>query len=322
MKRLLSIVLAVVLSLSLCACSKQKRQNEKLTIVTTVFAVYDFAREIGGDCIDAKLLLKPGAEAHSYEPTPQDIVSISESDVFIYVGGENDEWVEEILESIDTDGITCLKLMDCIDKKYAEEEVEGMEVHEHHEEEENPDEEHGEEHEEWDEHVWTSPVNAIAISSRMMDVFSRLDSKNAAVYKKNFNEYSEKLSHLDTQIREVISGSKRKKIIFGDRFPLRYFVEEYGLSYYAAFPGCASNNEASAATIAFLVDKVREDDIPVVFKIELTNENMAKTIAEENNAKILTFYSMHNISKDDYDNGESYYSLMNKNLESLKEALN
>lgn len=322
MKRLLSIVLAVVLSLSLCACSKQKRQNEKLTIVTTVFAVYDFAREIGVDCIDAKLLLKPGAEAHSYEPTPQDIVSISESDVFIYVGGENDEWVEEILESIDTDGITCLKLMDCIDKKYAEEEVEGMEVHEHHEEEENPDEEHEEEHEEWDEHVWTSPVNAIEISSRMMDVFSRLDSKNAAVYKDNFNEYSEKLSHLDTQIREVISGSKRKEIIFGDRFPLRYFVEEYGLSYYAAFPGCASNNEASAATIAFLVDKVREDEIPVVFKIELTNENMAKTIAEENNAKILTFYSMHNISKDDYDNGESYYSLMNKNLESLKEALN
>lgn len=316
MKRLLSIVLAVVLSLSVCACSKQKRQNEKLTIVTTVFAVYDFAREIGGDCIDAKLLLKPGAEAHSYEPTPQDIVSISESDVFIYVGGENDEWVEEILESVDTDGITCLKLMDCIDKKYAEEEVEGMEVHEHHEEE------HEEEHEEWDEHVWTSPVNAIAISSRMMDVFSRLDSKNAAVYKDNFNEYSEKLSHLDTQIREVISGSKRKEIIFGDRFPLRYFVEEYGLSYYAAFPGCASNNEASAATIAFLVDKVREDEIPVVFKIELTNENMAKTIAEENNAKILTFYSMHNISKDDYDNGESYYSLMNKNLESLKEALN
>ena len=197
-----------------------------------------------------------------------------------------------------------------------------MEVHEHHEEEENPHEEHEEEHEEWDEHVWTSPVNAIAISSRMMDVFSRLDSKNAAVYKDNFNEYSEKLSHLDMQIREVISGSKRKEIIFGDRFPLRYFVEEYGLSYYAAFPGCASNNEASAATIAFLVDKVREDEIPVVFKIELTNENMAKTIAEENNAKILTFYSMHNISKDDYDNGESYYSLMNKNLESLKEALN
>lgn len=308
---LLISVLTAFLFLSGCT-SNAGRDSDKISVITTIFAPYDFVRQIAGDRADIKMLLKPGAEAHSYEPSPDDIISVRQCDIFIYVGGENDAWVDTILESVDTSDKTIIKLLDCVGNLCEEEEIEGMEVHEHGEEEEET---------EWDEHVWTSPVNARSICSNIGDALCGKDPDNADYFRKNLSEYDEKLSELDRTFREIVSGGKRDVVVFGDRFPARYFVEEYGLRYFAAFPGCASQTEASADTVAFLIDKVKDGHIPVVFKIELSNGNIAEAIAADAGAKVLTFNTCHTLSKDDFESGETYLSLMYRNAEALKEAL-
>ncbi len=308
------IIVMIMAAVMLCGCQTEKnKDSDRLSIVTTIFAPYDFARELAGDKADVTMLLKPGAEAHTYEPTPQDIITIDNSDIFIYVGGENDAWVDDILTSIDTSNTRIIKLLDCV-QVYEEELIEGMEeVEEEEEEGEEP---------EWDEHVWTSPVNAVTISQKLEETMAELDTDNAQVYKANLDAYVDKLNALNEEFKQVVENGQRQEFIFGDRFPLRYFAEEYGIKYYAAFPGCAADNEASPATIAFLINKVKEDKIPVIFKIELSNGNIADTIAEDTGAKVLTFYTCHNVSSDDFDAGETYLSLMERNVESLREALN
>lgn len=316
------LFLAIFCLSALSACG---RENGKGTppggkeglpkVVTTIFAPYDFARQVAGDRVELSMLLKPGMESHSYEPTPQDIIKIQNCDVFVYVGGENDVWVEDILESIENPTMKTIKLLDCVENRVEEEIVEGMEGKEETEEAEDGEEA------EWDEHVWTDPMNALRISEKMEAVFEEIDAENAAFYKKNLEIYKNTLTELDGKFRELISGKKRDVLIFGDRFPLRYFVEAYGLRYYAAFPGCSGETEASAATIAFLTDKVREEKIPVVFQIELSNGNIAKSIAETAGVETGIFYSCHNVSQEDYDAGVTYVSLMERNLEVLKKAL-
>lgn len=360
MKKLLACALAASVAIfGLTACSNQdKADAHKLKIVTTNFAEYDFARQITGDKADVKMLLKPGAESHSYEPSPQDIKTIQDSDLFVYVGGDSDEWVGDILESMDKKPNT-FKLMDAVD--LMEEEVkEGM-VHEHHhddkdccdehkehehehEHEEHADkheehadkhehehEEHAHEHEhehehaeepEMDEHVWTSPVNAIKIVEKMSAEIIKLDPNNADTYKKNTEEYIKKLQKLDGEFRDVVKNGKRKEIVVGDRFPFLYFVKEYGIEYYAAFPGCSKDTDTNPATIAFLTEKVKEDNIPVVFHIELSNEQMSKAIAEATGAKSELLNAVHNISDEDFKKGVTYIDLMEHNVEVLKEALN
>ena len=354
MKKLLACALAASVAIfGLTACSNQdKADAHKLKIVTTNFAEYDFARQITGDKADVKMLLKPGAESHSYEPSPQDIKTIQDSDLFVYVGGDSDEWVGDILESMDKKPNT-FKLMDAVD--LMEEEVkEGM-VHEHeheehadkheHEHEEHADkhehehEEHADKHEEhadkhehehekhadepeMDEHVWTSPVNAIKIVEKMSAEIIKLDPNNADTYKKNTEEYIKKLQKLDGEFREVVKNGKRKEIVVGDRFPFLYFVKEYGIEYYAAFPGCSNDTDTNPATIAFLTEKVKEDNIPVVFHIELSNEQMSKAIAEATGAKSELLNAVHNISDEDFKKGVTYIDLMEHNVEVLKEALN
>ena len=357
MKKLLACALAASVAIfGLTACSNQdKADAHKLKIVTTNFAEYDFARQITGDKADVKMLLKPGAESHSYEPSPQDIKTIQDSDLFVYVGGDSDEWVGDILESMDKKPNT-FKLMDAVD--LMEEEVkEGM-VHEHHhddeheheheheehadkhehEHEEHADkhehehEEHADKHEheheehadepEMDEHVWTSPVNAIKIVEKMSAEIIKLDPNNADTYKKNTEEYIKKLQKLDGEFREVVNNGKRKEIVVGDRFPFLYFVKEYGIEYYAAFPGCSTDTDTNPATIAFLTEKVKEDNIPVVFHIELSNEQMSKAIAEATGAKSELLNAVHNISDEDFKKGVTYIDLMEHNVEVLKEALN
>ena len=339
MKKLLACALAASVAIfGLTACSNQdKADAHKLKIVTTNFAEYDFARQITGDKADVKMLLKPGAESHSYEPSPQDIKTIQDSDLFVYVGGDSDEWVGDILESIDKKPNT-FKLMDAVD--LMEEEVkEGM-VHEHeHEEHADKHEEHADKHEEhadkheheheehadepeMDEHVWTSPVNAIKIVEKMSAEIIKLDPNNADTYKKNTEEYIKKLQKLDGEFREVVKNGKRKEIVVGDRFPFLYFVKEYGIEYYAAFPGCSNDTDTNPATIAFLTEKVKEDNIPVVFHIELSNEQMSKAIAEATGAKSELLNAVHNISDEDFKKGVTYIDLMEHNVEVLKEALN
>ena len=315
-------------------------ENKKISVVATIFPQYDFVRQIAGDNVELKMLLKPGEETHSYEPTPQDIIAIQNSDLFIYVGGENDAWVEDILESMPDNGRKTLKLVDCVDT-VEEEHVEGMKEergHDHedhddhddhdaeHEEDEADHEEHGQEEihsvHEIDEHVWTSPLNAIKIVEQIKEELCEIDPENASDYEENAEAYVAQLNELDQEFQDVVDHSKRKLMIFGDRFPFRYFAEEYGLDYYAAFSGCASDTEPSAATMAFLINKVRDENIKTVLKMELSNENIAKAIAEATNADVKEFYSCHNLTAEQFADGETYLSLMEKNVETLREVLN
>jgi zinc transport system substrate-binding protein len=204
-----------------------------------------------------------------------------------------------------------ITFMDCVDV-VEEVVVEGMQEEEEEEEAEGP---------EYDEHVWTSPRNARLIVRKLADVLKRRDAPHAAAYEQNTAAYLAKLTDLDASFQNVVNGAKRKTFIFGDRFPFRYFADAYGLSYFAAFPGCSTETECSAATIAFLIDKVRAERIPVVFHIELSNEKITDTICGETGAKKLLFHAVHNISKRDFDRGANYYSLMSQNVQNLKEAL-
>ena len=320
---------------------QNKVENEKISVVATIFPQYDFVRQIAGENVELKMLLKPGEETHSYEPTPQDIIAIQNSDLFIYVGGENDAWVEDILESMPDNGRKTLKLVDCVDT-VEEEHVEGMKEergHDHdeddaeheeheveHEEDEADHEEHGQEEthsvHEIDEHVWTSPLNAVKIVEQIKEELCEIDSENAPDYEKNAEAYVAQLKELDQEFQHVVDHSKRKLMIFGDRFPFRYFAEAYDLDYYAAFSGCASDTEPSAATMAFLINKVRDENIKTVLKMELSNENIAKAIAEATNADVKEFYSCHNLTAEQFADGETYLSLMEKNVETLREVLN
>lgn len=313
MKKFFKLFTVLFIILLFSGCKNSVSNNSKFTIISTSFPGYDFARAITKDVdnVEVKMLLKPGTEMHHYEPTPQDIIDIKNSDLFIYVGGDSDEWIEDVLADIDTDKTKIIKLMDLVNV-LDEEHVEGME--EHHDEEE--------EEAEYDEHVWTSPINVITLINKLKDEIVKIDKDNKDLYEKNVNNYVSELSNIDIEIKDIVKNAKRKEIIFGDRFPLRYFVEEYGLSYYAAFPGCSEQTEASAKTLAFLINKVKEDKIPVVFHIELSSGKIADAIAKETGAKVLEFNVAHNISQKDFDLGVTYVDIMKRNIEVLKVALN
>jgi zinc transport system substrate-binding protein len=469
-----------------------KKADGKLNVVTTIFPPYDFVREIAGDRVNLTMLLPPGAESHSFEPSPQDIIKVQNCDVFIYVGGESDAWIERILESLNTEDKEIVTLMDCVEV-VEELVVEGMqdeeEGHSHGDEaftiedvkdraltdwagdwqsvyphlldgtldpvwehraedgektareyfEEgkahyvtdvdrivitadsmsfyrngvpatakyaykgtgviaeddgslwvrykfealgNPpkgaaryimfsDHLHApaktehfhvyasnesfdvlmadtnpvnyptyyaaaltkneivaemighdqEEEVEYDEHVWTSPKNAKLIVQKIAGVLEQRDGANAGEYAKNTAAFLAKLTELDESFQKLTSGAKRKTMVFGDRFPFRYFADAYGLSYFAAFPGCSTETECSAATVAFLINKVRAEKIPVVFHIELSNEKIAAAICEETGAKKMLLHAVHNITKRDFDRGVGYYELMSQNVKNLREAL-
>ncbi len=317
MKKIISLIISsIIITIVMCACqtntvdSEKKDSSGKINVVTTIFPPYDFTRQVGGDNVDITMLLKPGTESHTYDPTPQDIIKIQSCDLFIYVGGESDEWVNEILDSNDSKPKKIITLMDCVDT-IQEEITQGMEKHNEHDGDEI----------EYDEHVWTSPKNAITISKKISDTLSELDPENKELYDNNTSEYSKKLSLLDSKFHNIVDNAKRKTIIFGDRFPLRYFADEYGLTYYAAFPGCSSETEPSAATVSFLINKVKEEDIPVVFTLEFSQEKIADTICEDTGAKKSIFNSCHNITQEQFDNGVTYIDLMNENAKNLEEAL-
>lgn len=313
MKRLLCILLISVLLLSLTACGGTKAGGTgegKLSIVTTLFPAYDFACRIAGDRAAVTLLVPPGAETHSFEPTAQDMIRIQECGLFFCNGGESEAWVEELLSDQE---IETLVMLDCVDA--LEEELrEGMQ--ESHEDEQEEDE-----GPEYDEHVWTSPVNARRICEALCERLCALDPEGERTYRANLASYAAELDELDAAFRQIVADGSRRTVIFADRFPVRYFVEEYGLEYYAAFPGCADDTEPSARTVAFLIDKVREEDVPAVFTIEFSNEKMADVICEDTGCRKLHFHSCHNVSAEELANGVSYLELMRGNLTALKEAL-
>ena len=322
MKKSLIFLCMLCLSLSLCACGEGPAESggEGLNIVCTVFPAYDFAREIAGEKANVTLLVPPGSEAHSFEPTPQDIIRIENCDLLIRNGGESEAWLEEILEGRENE-IPSLTMMDCVEilEEEAKEGMQGVSHdHEHEEYEEHEEHEH---EEEYDEHVWTSPVNAELIVSALCERLSAIDPENGSFYRANWKNYVSSLQKLDAVFRETVENGKFDTLIFADRFPVRYFVEEYGLDYYAAFPGCADDTEPSAKTVAFLIDKLRSEGIPAVMYIEFSNEKMADVICEDTGCKKLLFHSCHNVSAEQLKNGVSYLELMWGNVESLKEAL-
>ena len=342
-------------------------ENSRLQVVTTIFPQYDFARHIAGDRADVTMLLKPGEEVHSYEPTPQDIKKIQNCDLFIYVGGENDVWVENILDSVkgDQEGPQTVRLLALVET-YSEEHLEGMmeeKGHDHDHKADASDQNtkgtdthstHVHSHEEEpDEHVWTSPQNCVILIEKLTEEFCAADPVNAEYYRKNGDAYRKEFEELDARYRDMAASAPRKTILFGDRFPFRYLAEELGLTCYAAFPGCSSESEPSAATIAFLIDKAAEEKLPVIFQIEFSNGNIARAISEaaelkmkinaakqaeessggENNSglsaaeaggmkiQVLQLHSCHNITADEFKSGQTCLSLMTKNLEALRTAL-
>lgn len=303
MKRLIAILLCLCLMLCGCTAQPEKPHDEtKLQIVCTSFPAYDFAREIAGDRAELTLLIKPGSEVHSYEPTPKDMIRIQESDLFICNGGESEQWAETLI----TPKLNTIYMMDCVDT--VEESTDGI----YNAEDGEP---------ELDEHVWTSPLNAIKISEEICNALCKLDNEHSEAYKTNFTAYKAQLMALDREFRQVIKNSGKHTLVFADRFPMRYFALEYGLDCYAAFPGCSSETEPSAKTVAYLIDRVREDKIPAVLYMEFSNQKMADVICEDTGCRKLPFYSAHSVSAEQFEQGVSYLDLMRINLNSLKEAL-
>lgn len=304
--------------------------DPSLQIVATIFPPYDMARSISGGRAQVRMLLKPGEETHSYEPTPQDILAIQHADLFLCVGGENDVWLDNILESMGEDAPPVMRLVELVDL-VAEEEKEGMtsrghheESHAEHDQEEHDHEEAHEDHDheaEIDEHVWTSPSNAIAITEAIAEKMAELDPAGAALYRSNAAAYVEEISALRANFARLIENAPRKTLVFGDRFPIRYFVEEFGLDYYAAFPGCAEDTEPSAATMIYLIETVKREKIPVVFSIEFSNGAIADAIAEASGAGRMTWQTCHNVTRAQFEAGETYITLMRSNLDALKAAL-
>lgn len=288
--------------------SFRNNDKSKITIVATAFAQYDFARALAGDKAEIIMLLAPGEESHTYEPTPGDISLIRNCDLFIYGGGESDKWVDTILKSADSE-IRTVKMMDAVElHKEDEHSDEGDHSHEHN-------------HEEYDEHVWTSPENAILICDKILYALCEADRENEGFYKANYEAYSAELKNLSNRIRDAVSKSEKNKIAIGDRFPMKYFCEEYGIEYYAAFPGCSAQVEANPVTIANLNKYIVDNEIYTVFKVDLSTGLVAETVSEMTGADVSVLYSCHVISAEDFENGETYIGLMERNLNAVKNAL-
>lgn len=316
LRKLVCLIAAVSLTLGLCGCSDDGdiSSGDKLEIVTTIFPAYDFARQVFGDTAEVTLLLKPGMESHSYDPGARDIVRIESCDLFIYNGGESDAWVENILRS--TENVNTFRMMDVVEV-YEEEITEGME----HDHDGDGSYDHDHEEDEYDEHIWTSPKNAAKIVEGIRSAAVKLSPGNEAAYDSAADNYIARINALDGEFRELLDGEKRY-FVFGDRFPLLYFFREYGLNYYAAFPGCGSETEPSARVITFLGEKLESvDTVPAVFCIELSNHKLADMLAADKGLSSYEFHTCHNLTADDFEAGETYVSLMERNVKTLKTVL-
>ena len=323
MKRYIVIILAMMAVFCLAACggtSELNKEDGKIKIVATIFPEYDWVKTVMGDKAegaDITLLLDNGVDLHSYQPTAEDILKISTCDMFIYVGGESDEWVEDALATAQNKDICVINLMEVLGENVKEEEtVEGMQ------EEKEHDHEDGDK--EYDEHVWLSLKNAGTLVEAIADGLTKTDQSNAQIYKANADSYISELKQLDEEYAETVDKAPIKTVLFGDRFPFRYMADDYGIRYYAAFVGCSAETEASFETISFLAGKADELDLPAVITIEGSDKKLAETIVKNTaseNMKILTMDSMQAATSKDAAEGITYISVMRKNLEVLREAL-
>lgn len=354
------VTISMILGMAGCGKTTEKEDNYRLKIVTSLFPYYDMARAVIGDVkgIDLKMIVTPGQDSHSFEPTPSDVIQMENADVLIYNGGSLETWIDTLLDSLNNKNQIQMKMMDYVDV-LNEEIVEGMdtrfEEHDHdehshkednhnkekhkedsHSEEKHKEDNHSEDssndsefhnedseegHEETDEHIWTSPVNEIIMTEKICETLSKALPEEKENFQKNAESYISQLKELDNEFRTIVENAKINEIIFADKFPLQYFAKEYGLKYYAAFPGCGSDMEPSAKTIGFLVDKIKEDNIKAVFYLELSSHIVADAIETDTGAKPLQFNSCHNITQKQFDSGVTYVDLMKENVNNLKIAL-
>ncbi|MFR3960801.1 metal ABC transporter substrate-binding protein [Eubacterium ventriosum] len=354
------VTISMILGMAGCGKTTEKEDNYRLKIVTSLFPYYDMARAVIGDVkgIDLKMTVTPGQDSHSFEPTPSDVIQMENADVLIYNGGSLETWIDTLLDYLNNKNQIQMKMMDYVDV-LNEEIVEGMdtrfEEHDHdehshkednhnkenhkedsHSEENHKEDNHSEdssndsefhnedseeEHEETDEHIWTSPVNEIIMTEKICETLSKALPEEKENFQKNAENYISQLKELDNEFRTIVENAKINEIIFADKFPLQYFAKEYGLKYYAAFPGCGSDMEPSAKTIGFLVDKIKEDNIKAVFYLELSSHIVADAIETDTGAKPLQFNSCHNITQKQFDSGVTYVDLMKENVNNLKIAL-
>ena len=292
------IIICILCLSLLCGCNgvAVQTQNDKINIVTTIFPLYDFARQICGDNADVKLLIKPGSEVHSYDPLPSDMAAIYNSDLFLYIGGESDKWATTLL---DDNTINSRALID---------DVNGQE--EHH---------HGHDH--TDEHIWTSPQNAILMLEAIFQSVTAIDAENAEVYRQKCNDYIEKINQTSKEICDVVSQYQEPFILVADRFPFAYFTKHYGIDYEAAFDGCAVSTDISLKTMSRLTQTIEQRGVTTVFVTELSSQNIAKALSNELGVKILELHSAHNVSAIDFSSGISYVDIMYRNKLALEEGL-
>jgi len=326
MKKIISILLCLILAigaLTLVSCSKDEQKDsdggaESIKIVTTIFPVYDWVKNIVGESgnADITMLIDSGADLHSFQPTADDIVRISGADLFIYIGGESDKWAQDVVKN---SGVKAINLLEALGDSAKEEELkEGMQG------EEEEEAEKGEEEPEYDEHIWLSLKNAKTLVGVVSDALCKIDSANAATYQANAKTYDEKLSALDKEYETAVSAATNKTLLFGDRFPFRYLTEDYSLDYYAAFIGCSAETEASFETVTFLAKKLDELSLKYVIALEGTDHKLAQTIinnTQSKNAEILSMNSMQSVTSKDMDDTISYLGIMQDNLGVLKTAL-
>lgn len=296
MKRIIICILCVVL-LCGCAGTGDIKQSEKLTVVTTIFPLYDFARAIGGENISVKMLIKPGAEVHSYDPLPSDMRAVYDSDLFLYIGGESDKWVNNLIDGTKANS---LALIDTIEHNHQ---------HTH----------HGHNHA--DEHIWTSPDNAVLMLKEICESMIKIDGKNADIYTKNCDEYIKEINLASKEISNTVSQYKNPFILVADRFPFGFFAKQYGIEYEAAFDGCAVSTDISLKTMSRLTETIKQNKIKTVFCTELSNKNIANALKEELGVQIIELHSAHNVTLDDFVNGITYADIMRRNNSALKRGL-
>lgn len=312
-RKLLAVITAAATVFSLCACSSESGYSNsdsgKLKIISTVFPPYDLARQIAGDNAEISILLPPGSEIHNYEPSAKDMIAIRNCDIFLYIGGENEQWAEKLINSNDTENVTAVKLIDYVPTLS--------------EDEDDHDHDHDHEHEhETDEHIWTSPKNAQLMLSAVYDAICKVDPSNKQTYTKNKDAYAKQLSDLDNAYRSAVDNAKNKTIVLADKFPFRYLAHEYGLEFSAAFAACSDESEPGVSTMIKLTKTIKENNIPAVYYLEFSSTKIADTLCDETGATKLMLHSCHNVSKQDIENNISYVDLMKQNLENLKLTLN
>ena len=338
-KKIFGLILAGAVLITGCTAKTEKKDKGdntkgKLKVVTTIFPEYDITRAIAKDKVDLELMIKPGVDVHSFTPTPQDIKTVQNSDIFVYGGTEHDKWVENLTKSIDMKNKKVVKLVDGI-QQLEEESVDGMKHEHHHDDEKEDEHNHDHKHEKKDEHdhkdesekeldphYWTSPKNAIQMVKTITNALVEKDSDNAEFYKENAKNYIKQLEGVDKELHDVVDNAKIKKVVIADRFPFRYLFKDLGLEYRALFSGCSVESTASAGQIKKMVDYVKENKIPVVYHIEMGKGELAETVAKNSRAKVKLLHSIHTVTKEDFDKGVTYIDLMKQNVEALKEGLN